>query len=188
MSNAEAAQERRAEVVQVLKGRRCVEGAFEFGTEIPAAVIQDAIDAATFAPDHTRSQPWRFKILGPETAAKLAGTRGGGCADGSPGTQPYEPLAPGCAVITCMGDLPDDVLACACAVQNFLLALHVEGLSSKWIAPSLVADDAELLEAIGGDPAEEVPVAVVWFGFEVGGQALSKRPRLPMEEVMTVMP
>ena len=46
----------------------------EFRSELPAkweAAVLRAIEAATFAPNHKRSEPWRFHLLGPEAIRRV---------------------------------------------------------------------------------------------------------------------
>ena len=44
----------------------------QFGAEpLDEAVVRDLLDLARFAPNHRLTQPWRFRLLGPETRANL---------------------------------------------------------------------------------------------------------------------
>lgn len=184
-----AVTDRSSEVMAVLKGRRCV-SAFE-PTPVPAAVVDDAIAAATRAPDLGGSAPWQFRLLGPETRAQVAAALllapkpNQGAASLN-----WPPTAPGCLVVTCAGLPPDgdggapssakgraatadDLMTCACATNHFLLALHVEGLATHWVPPSAVRRGSPqrlaIDAAVGLNAAEERLVALVWFGFAAGG-------------------
>ena len=182
---SEAADERRREIVSTLKGRRCAT-AFEMGTAVPTTVVDAAIVAATSAVDHTGREPWRFKVLGPKTAAAACAAMPLGSELGTDG-----PVAPGCLGVTCAmrnadgnaeneeerQDRQDDYASCCCAVQNFLLAMHAEGLGTRWTNPGRgpfnfdrdAAARADFARTVGVDPSEERLVAVVWYGFALGG-------------------
>src|SRR4051812_6544152 len=38
---------------------------------VPPETIAELLDLARFAPNHHLTQPWRFRVLGPETLARL---------------------------------------------------------------------------------------------------------------------
>lgn len=224
---AEAADQRRLEIVNTLRGRSCAM-AFE-DTPVPNSVVDSAIESALCAVDHRASEPWRFKVLGPETIAAACAAAPVGselATDGAP--------APGCLVVTQQLQEPlslsltlsgplgegkeekmgvegesndeegaptvagvdgglvggrdksdvgrdrrrDDYASCCCAVQNFLLAMHAEGLGTRWFNPGSgpfnFDRDPEALrlfaETVGvGDLSTERVVAVVWYGFASGG-------------------
>ena len=41
-----------------------------FGREaVPRATLEELFDLARFAPNHRLTQPWRFRVLGPESLA-----------------------------------------------------------------------------------------------------------------------
>ena len=53
--------------------------------------------------------------------------------------------APGCLVVSCTtcsndvgNDSNDDYVSCVCATNQFMLALHVEGIATQWVPPSTV--------------------------------------------------
>ena len=109
------------------------------------AVVAGAVEAATYAPNHKRTEPWRFHLLGPAAArrvcelnAELVAASKGEAA----GAKKLERWLrmPGWLVVTCVGggggaslDDPagaarEDYAACCCAVQNLCLSLHADGL------------------------------------------------------------
>jgi nitroreductase len=126
------------------------------------AVVTDLLELASFAPNHHMTEPWRFRVLGPETLARLA-------AAGRPGEAEKLKRAPTLVVASAKltGDdyqNREDVLATACAVYIVLLAASARGLASYWRTPELLetpagraavglADDEEFVALIHlGDP------------------------------------
>ena len=66
-----SAQEYASVFQQLMLSRRTI-NAFE--PELPAgweASLERAVRAATHAPNHKRTEPWRFHLLGPEAAARV---------------------------------------------------------------------------------------------------------------------
>lgn len=201
---SEAADERRTETMSLLKGRSCAT-AFESKTAVPTAVVDAAISAATSAVDHTGREPWRFTVVGPKTAAAACGAMPTGselATDGAP--------APGCLVVTCTKGEPtgdaahdeeaalDDYASCCCAVQNFLLAMHAEGLGTRWTNPGRgpfnfdrdPAAAAAFGETVGVSLDQERIVAVVWYGFAQGGLEALPAPvrRKSVDQVRVNLP
>ena len=118
------------------------------GWEGPLAA---AVDAAQWAPNHRRAEPWRFHLLGEEAIrrvcelnAELVRAKKG---DAAAEKKLQRWLAmPGWLVCTCVGsgeglDDPqgkarEDYAACCCAIQNLCLSLHASGLGSKVSPPT----------------------------------------------------
>ena len=43
-----------------------------YGPEaVPEATLLELLELARFAPNHHLTEPWRFRVLGPETLARL---------------------------------------------------------------------------------------------------------------------
>src|SRR5439155_7362742 len=50
-----------------------------FGPEpVPPTMLLELLDVARFAPNHHLTQPWRFRVLGPETLARVRECAGPG--------------------------------------------------------------------------------------------------------------
>lgn len=142
-------------------------------------ILRQAINAATFAPNHKRTEPWRFHLLGPESIrkvcklnAKLVSANKGPEA-GEKKLQRWLAM-PGWLVVTCQkgecGDMMqptslarEDYAACCCAIQNLSLSLHANGVGTKWTTGP-VNFDPEFAEAVGFPPDEEYVVGTIWFG------------------------
>ena len=103
------------------------------GEPVPREVVTELLDLARWAPNHHLTEPWRFRVLGPESLSRLA-------AVGRPGE--LEKLSRAPTLIVASAKLTgddyqnhEDVLATACAVYIVLLAAHARGLASYWRTP-----------------------------------------------------
>src|SRR5438270_3823348 len=134
----------------------------------------DLLEQARWAPNHHVTQPWRFRVLGPESLARLA-------AAGKPGELEKLSRAPTLVVASAKltGDAHqnhEDVLATACAVYIVLLAAHARGLASYWRTPR-VLQSREGQAAIGMGEDEEF-VALIHLGPRVEEPAAKERAPL----------
>src|SRR3954467_12289827 len=91
-------------------------------------------DLARWAPNHHLTNPWRFRVLGPEALARLkeaAGPEAAATLDRAPTLV--------CASVLQTGDPvcdEEDLCAAACAAYVILLAAHGRGLASYWRTPA----------------------------------------------------
>ena len=154
------------------------------------AAIERAVEAATYAPNHRRTEPWRFHLLGPEAARRVCELNAGivaakkGAAAGEKKLQRWLAM-PGWLVVTCtrheegenvsgakwsmddpVGAAREDYAACCCAIQNLCLSLHADGLGAKWTTGQ-VNFDPRFGEAAGLSSGEFV-VGTLWFGAPAG--------------------
>lgn len=176
---------------------------------VPSALIQKAIEAAGWAPSPHGTQPWRFVVLESDEmrerlADAMAATwRDQLLLDGQSSDTVERRLqrsrerltqAP-FVVVLCLflGDAqsyPDTertraetlmaVQSLGAAAQNFLLALHAQGLDSGWMCGPLFCPDV-VRTTLGLDPSLE-PQAM----FPVGRAAAppKRRPRRAVEELI----
>jgi nitroreductase len=146
------------DVVQAIRSRRTHKA---FGAEpVPPEVVEELLELARWAPNHVLTEPWRFRVLGPETLARLASA-------GKPGELEKLTRAPTLIVAsaTQTGDdhqNHEDVLATACAVYIVLLAAHARGLASYWRTPKLLQSPEG--QAAVGLGADEQFVALIHLG------------------------
>jgi nitroreductase len=162
-------------VMNALKSRRTVN---DFDTSpVPDSVFRNAIEAAIHAPCHGMTEPWRFIQLGEKTISTIAALNAETIRD--PQKAEIKKLRweqiPGWCVITSAksdGGLreQEDYAATCCAVQNFMLAMHVEGVGTKWTTGPITRK-AEFAELCGINPEKEQVVGVIWYGFASGGLA-----------------
>ena len=154
-----------------------------FGPEaVPLEVVEELLELARWAPNHHLTQPWRFRVIGPETFARLA-------AAGQPNEAEKLGRAPTLVVASAKltGDEyqnREDVLATACAVYIVLLAAHARGLASYWRTPALFETRAGR-EAVGLADDEEF-VALIHLGPPKNNPPAKERK--PVEEYVTFLP
>jgi nitroreductase len=103
---------------------------------VPHETLDELFALARWAPNHHLTQPWRFRVLGSETLARLKEAGG-----------PTEALkldrAPTLVVASAKlsGDLvqdEEDLHATACAVYAVLLGAQARGLASYWRTPAVL--------------------------------------------------
>ena len=177
---------------EVLTGRRTIN--LYLQTRVPRQLVRDAVEAATWAPNHHVTEPWRFYVLGPETVGK--------CLDlvRDIVTEKKDEKAaefkaaswaekPGWLLVTCRknGDelrQREDYAACAAAVQNFMLYLWKAGVGTKWTTGDITRDP-RFFDIVGVDPVKEYVVGLVWYGYP---KITPQQSRKGLAEVLTELP
>ena len=154
-----------------------------FGPEpVPREVLLELFDVARLAPNHHLTQPWRFRVIGPETLAALKECGG-----------PREALklerAPTLVVASAVlsGELvqdDEDVCATAAAITLVLLAATERGLASYWRTPALFRT-ARGREIIGIAAGERV-LGLLHFGAPAREPA--PRERRPVDSYVDFLP
>lgn len=159
--------------------------------------LEKAIEAATYAPNHKRTEPWRFHLLGEEAIrrvcelnAELVSAKKG-LAAGEKKLKRWLAM-PGWLVVTQVVNPEDkdsnvlaslareDYAACCCAVQNLSLSLHAQGMGTKWTTGPVNFDE-RFAGAVGlGD--NEVVVGTIWFGKPAASPSPPKK-KLKLSEV-----
>ena len=133
----------------------------QYGSEpVDEATIRELVDLARYAPNHKLTQPWRFRILGPETRAKLEAV----CGEKEAVKLRRAPTL--ILATTALSGDPlvdrEDLLATACAVYAVLLGATERGLASYWRTPAALGE-AEARTVLGLGIDEEV-VALIHLG------------------------
>jgi nitroreductase/predicted DCC family thiol-disulfide oxidoreductase YuxK len=132
-----------------------------FGQDpVERKVLDEILELARWAPNHHRTNPWRFRVLGPEARARLKHAAGAAHAaklDRAP------TLIVASAALS--GDpLQDeeDLHATAIAAYIVLLAAHARGLAGYWRTPAVLRTPEG--RAAVGLPQEEQMVALIHLG------------------------
>ena len=128
---------------------------------VPRDTLLELFELARWAPNHHCTNPWRFRVLGPESLARLKQASGPAAA---PKLDRAPTLVLSSAVLT--GDLlqdEEDVCAVACATYIVLLAAHARGLAGYWRTPGVLRSSAgrEALRL----PTGERPLGLVHLGY-----------------------
>jgi nitroreductase len=132
-----------------------------YGPEpVDRQTLDELLELARWAPNHHLTNPWRFRVVGPEALAKLKDVAG-------PEAAAKLDRAPTLVIATStrMGDpLQDeeDLLATGAAAYIVLLAAHARGLVGYWRTPGILRT-AEGRAALG-IPEDERFVALLHLG------------------------
>lgn len=122
--------------------------------------ILELLELARWAPNHHLTAPWRFRVVGTETLARLkraAGPEGAAKLD----------RAPTLIVVSCvLGSDPiqneEDLHATAVASYIVLLGAHARGLAGYWRTPGLLRSEQGRLAV--GLPDSERFVSLLHLG------------------------
>jgi nitroreductase len=151
----------------------------QYGPEpVDDAILRDLLDLARHAPNHHLTQPWRFRVLGPETRAQLEAAAG---EKEAVKLRRAPTLVLATAVLS--GDPEtdeEDLHATACAVYAVLLGATARGLASYWRTPHVLQEPA--VRAVLGLDASERVVSLIHLG-----PPLSEPPekeRAPLDDVV----
>lgn len=177
---------------ETLRGRRTINLYLQL--PVPQQLVLDAIESATWAPNHRLTEPWRFYLLGEKTKAnciELIRTLTIAKKGKKAGDFKAESWSekPGWLVVTCRRS-EDELLqredygACCAAVQNFLLHLWKAGVGSKWTSGDITRD-TRFFDIVGVDESEEFVVGLIWYGYPKLTPAQS---RSPLSSVMKLLP
>lgn len=147
---------------------------------VDPSLVEHLCEAATWAPNHKRTQPWRFAVLtgdarqtlGELTAAyqESTGTTDNAVLDKTRNKYQRSPVV---IVVGCQSEpdasaemLAEDRDAVSAGVQNLLLAATAAGLNSYW-GTGAVTKAPEVKRWCGLDERDTI-VAVVYVGWPAG--------------------
>jgi nitroreductase len=154
-----------------------------YGSEpVDRDTLEQLFELARWAPNHNLTNPWRFRVLGPEALARLkeaAGPEAAAKLDRAPTLVAASVVQTGDAVQD-----EEDVAAGAVAVYIVLLAAHARGLAGYWRTPAVLRTP-EGRRAVGIEDAEHVLGLI-----HLGPARQDKEPpeRLPPGEFVTFLP
>ncbi|MSR13998.1 MAG: nitroreductase [Gammaproteobacteria bacterium] len=167
----------------LLKSRRTIH---EFDERVPpSALIHAAVDHARWAPNHYRTEPWRFYLIEHTVGLKIAALNAELVRAKSGEVVAESKLRrwsamPGWLTITCALN-PDsarereDYAACCCAAQNLMLYLWAHGVGMKW-GTGKVIRDPRFFEILGADPLREFAIGLFWYGYPSEVPVQTRRP------------
>lgn len=160
------------EFSRVLTGRRTVDQYIQ--TPVPDDLVGEAIEVATWAPNHYVSEPWQFILPGEETVSRIidlcgemvAAAKGPELAEHKRKTWSEKP---GWLIITCRRS--DDALreredyaACCAATQNLMLYFWKAGVGTKWTTGPITRD-SRFFDIIDVEESDAFVVGMLWFGY-----------------------
>ena len=168
------------ELEEAIRGRRTHK---VYGQEpVDRATLDELLELARWAPNHHLTNPWRFRVLGPESLERLKLVAG-------PEAAPKLDRAPTlvCASVRLNGDPvqdEEDICAAACAIYIVLLAAHARGLVGYWRTPGVLRTP-EGADAVAMD-VDELFVGLIHLGH--ARQEKSPPERLPPADFVSYLP
>jgi len=177
---------------EIIRGRRTIN--LYLQTPVPGELVREAIEAATWAPNHHVTEPWHFYLLGSDTVERCLDL----CFDIVAANKGEEAAAfkreqwsgkPGWLVVTCSRSddellQQEDYAACAAALQNFMLYLWKAGVGSKWTTGDITRDE-RFFDILGIDADREFVVGLVWYGYP---KITPEQKRKALRDVLTELP
>ena len=177
---------------EVLRGRRTINLFLQ--TPVPEKLIRDAIEVATWAPNHHVTEPWAFYVLGKQTKTIcldlirdiVTAKKDAQAADFKAKSWSEKP---GWLVVSCRRSKEptlqqEDLAACSAAVQNLMLYLWKAGVGSKWTTGS-VTRDARFFDIIDADPDQVFVVGMLWYGYP---KITPEQTRTSIDDVLIELP
>src|ERR1700691_169839 len=156
-----------------------------YGPEpVDRETLLELFELARWAPNHHLTNPWRFRVLGPQARALLARE----AELEQPGSARKLERAPTLIVVgvELRGDQSqqhDDLLATAVAAYIVLLGAHARGLAGYWRTLPIL--EKAPVRAGLGIPAAEQPIGLLHLGHPV--QAQRAPERAPVEDIATFL-
>lgn len=152
-----------------------------YGAEpVDRATLDELLELATWAPNHHLTNPWRFRVLGPQALAALkqaAGPEAAAKLDRAPTLIAVGALQGGADPV----QDEEDLLAAGCAAFLVLLGAEERGLASYWRTPAV-------LRTPEGRAALNVPDDVHLIGLLHLGPRRQQQPtpeRAPVQDVVS---
>jgi nitroreductase len=167
------------DVEDAIRGRRTHKA---FGPQpVPRELLDELLELARWAPNHHLTNPWRFRVVGPEALARLKEAAGPEAA----AKLDRAPTLVAASAIRSEDPVQDeeDLCATACAVYVVLLGAHGRGLAGYWRTPGVLRTP-EGLEAVGIPPDERF-VALIHLGWP--RQDKDSSDRLPPADFVTYL-
>ena len=154
-----------------------------YGSEpVSRETLEELLELARWAPNHHLTNPWRFRVLGPQSLAALKEAAG-------PEVAAKFDRAPTLVAVTAVlsGDPvqdEEDLHATACATYAVLLGAHARGLAAYWRTPGVLHKPAG--RAALGIGEDERFVGLVHLG--PLRQEQSPPARAPLADVAQFLP
>jgi nitroreductase len=147
------------------------------------AELDELLELAAWAPNHNLTNPWRFRVVGPQALVALKEAAG-------PESAAKLDRAPTLVVASQLVDRDDpvqdeeDLCATAAAIYIVLLMAHARGLAGYWRTPAVLREPAG--RAAVGVPDEERVLGLI----HLGRPRQEKQPpqRAPSGEYVTYLP
>jgi nitroreductase len=149
---------------------------------VPRETLEELLELARWAPNHNLTNPWRFRVLGPDSLAALKRAADPDAAvklDRAPTLVVDSQVRSDDAIQD-----EEDLCAVAAAISYVLLGAHSRGLAGYWRTPAVLR--ASEGRAAAGVPDEERVLGLI----HLGPLRQDKEPpeRLPPGDYVTFLP
>ena len=165
------------EILDLIKNRRSI-GAVE-QSDVPDSVILELLEAATWAPNHKKTEPWKFRVVKGEGRVKLGNEMARIMEGKTKGLDEEEarkkiekakkgPLrAPAIIILAASpsGKVPEieEVVAAGCAMQNLLLLAEEKGISTI-VRTGDIAYEPELNTYLNLEESDKI-IGLIYIGY-----------------------
>ena len=132
-----------------------------YGPEpVAREVLDELLELARWAPNHHLTNPWRFRVIGPQARAALKEAAGPEAA----AKLDRAPTLVAASALQCGDPVQDaeDLCAAACAVYVVLLGAHARGIAGYWRTPEVLRTPAG--RAAAGIPDGERVLGLIHLG------------------------
>jgi nitroreductase len=177
---------------ETLRGRRTIN--LYLQTPVPDALVHEAIETATWAPNHHVTEPWHFYLLGKQSIEEslnlcreiVHAKKGDKAADFKRESWSEKP---GWLVVSCKKSEDEllqreDYASCATAIQNFMLYMWKAGVGSKWTTGPITRD-SRFLKIVGIEESDAFVVGLIWYGYP---KVTPSQARKGLDEVLCELP
>ena len=150
---------------------------------VDRATLEELFELARWAPNHNLTNPWRFRVLGPEALAALKAAAGPEAA----GKLDRAPTLIAASVLRTPEDAvtdEEDFAAAAVATFIVLLGAHSRGLGGYWRTPAVLRTP-EGRAALGIPDAERV-LGLIHLG-RAKGPDKPAPDRAPVDEIRSYL-
>jgi nitroreductase len=149
---------------------------------VPRATLEELFELARWAPNHNLTNPWRFRVVGPDSLARLKEAAGADAA----AKLDRAPTLIVTSVVRTGDPVQDEEDLCAAAIASYivLLGAHARGLAGYWRTPAVLRSP-EGRSAVGVGEGERVLGLL-----HLGPPRQEKEPpeRLPPGDFVTFLP
>jgi len=169
------------DLFEAIRGRRTVKAFLPEPVE--RATLERLFRLATWAPNHHLTNPWRFRVIGPQALERMKEADPAGAAklDRAPTLVSVAAAsAPGADETV----RREDLLATAAAAYIVLLGAHGIGLAGYWRTPALLREPVG--RAAAGIPDDEQAVGLLYLGRPAGGPKPAPE-RAPLGDIVTFL-
>ena len=165
---------------EAIRGRRTHKA---YGSEpVPRETLDDLFELARWAPNHNLTNPWRFRVVGPNALARLkeaAGPEAAAKLDRAPTLVAVSVTQTGEDAVRD----EEDLIAASLAGYIVLLAAHGRGLAGYWRTPAVLRTDDGRTAL--GVPDEERLIGLLHLG--PPRQEREPPERAPTGEIVTFL-